>query len=349
MIVRIRGLKIVKAKGQHYYYDRATMTRIASMNEAGEVVYPEPSDPAFMVALAEIRRGSTKPAAVPGTWGAIVTAYRAAPKFTQLAPRTKKEYLRVFDHVARLNARPFDQWSPPFVNKLTDRMATRDYRFARLIRQVISLVANWAISRGFTKANPAEQADTPQRPKDKEHQNRPWTAHELAVVYEKANAGLKAGIALGMYGVMREGDVIRFARTAYDGSRITFRQGKTGEQVTITAPRQLRQALDGAPRTDSTTIVTNAHGRPFTENSFRSAFFKLIRKLQEKREVGQHLTFHGLRHTAPTLLAEAGVDPLDIQALLGHQSMAATMIYIRSARRKLGAARAARKLERIMS
>jgi len=134
---------------------------------------------------------------IPGTWGGIAHAYRASPKFEGLAPRTQAEYQRVFNHLAPFNGVPFDEFDAAEIARMMDEVATRDYRFARAIRQIISLVSNWAISRGIAKHNPAERADMPSRPENKPHQNRPWTSHELAVVLSRAPAGLKAGIALG--------------------------------------------------------------------------------------------------------------------------------------------------------
>jgi integrase len=51
------------------------------------------------------------------------------------------------------------------------------------------------------------------------------------------------------------------------------------------------------------------------------------------------LTFHGLRHTAATTLAELGANQHEIAALLGHRSLVMAALYSAEAdREKLGEA-----------
>jgi len=51
-----------------------------------------------------------------------------------------------------------------------------------------------------------------------------------------------------MYGALREGDVIRFAWSGYDGSAIQWTQGKTGNEVWLPAHRELREILEESRR-----------------------------------------------------------------------------------------------------
>jgi integrase len=54
--------------------------------------------------------------------------------------------------------------------------------------------------------------------------------------------------------------------------------------------------------------------------------------------VDDDLTFHGLRHTTGSMLAEAGATAPQIQAILGHKSLQTVMVYIKQAQQKLQAA-----------
>jgi integrase len=66
----------------------------------------------------------------------------------------------------------------------------------------------------------------------------------------------------------------------------------------------------------------------------RSSFFRLIRKLVQEGKVGPGLSFHGLRHTLGTALAEAGCDTPTIAAVLGQATTAMAEHYSKNAKRK---------------
>jgi integrase len=93
------------------------------------------------------------------------------------------------------------------------------------------------------------------------------------------------------------------------------------------------------------TIVAGERSAPFTESGFRARFFKLIRGLSAAEKVGQGLTFHGLRHTAGRMLADAGCDTRDIQAVLGHRTAAMSDHYAREADTRRRSTAAITKLE----
>jgi integrase len=82
----------------------------------------------------------------------------------------------------------------------------------------------------------------------------------------------------------------------------------------------LRQAPREAPVHDAIKLCANSRGRPWTESGFCASFFKKIRELEAEQLVQPGLTFHGLRHTVATILAEAGVSAEDIAAVLGQES-----------------------------
>src|SRR5436309_1788208 len=90
MIVRIRGVKKVRAaSGRIYYYHRATKVRISA----------KPYTAAFAAEVDRLNGGRASRSIAPGTVGALVAAYRASPEFQQLADRTRSDYQHVFDWI----------------------------------------------------------------------------------------------------------------------------------------------------------------------------------------------------------------------------------------------------------
>jgi integrase len=75
----------------------------------------------------------------------------------------------------------------------------------------------------------------------------------------------------------------------------------------------------------------NSRGRLWTENGFRTSFFKFVGKLEEEGKVGPNLTIHGLRHTCGTLIRELGFDKDTIADMLGQEDAGMAEWYARDA------------------
>jgi hypothetical protein len=92
--------------------------------------------------------------------------------------------------------------------------------------------------------------------------------------------------------------------------------------------------LDRAPRT-ALKICLNSDGRPWaSENSFRSAFFKLVRNLQAEGLLDSGATFHGLRHTVGVNARGDGESDFRVAAALGDSSTVMAQVYGRDADRQ---------------
>lgn len=198
---------------------------------------------------------------------------------------------------------------------------------------MLSVVLAWGKPRGYVVENAALGLDKIKAPRDAVKQNRAWSDDECRIVLDAAQGGLKVAIALGMFAGMRGGDVVRAAWSAYDGTAIEWRQGKTGDVVWLPAARELRTVLDAAPRV-ATTIVTGASTRPWTEGTLRKEFRTLIARLEKSGQIAKGITFHGLRSTAATNLADLGADVRAIQAMLGHRSAVMAFHYSRDASKR---------------
>jgi integrase len=114
---------------------------------------------------------------------------------------------------------------------------------------------------------------------------------------------------------------------------------KTGKRLTIPLAQPLREHIESLPASDSPD--TPLHPRAFESVnkkgravSVSNAFVGLLaqaglreRHSHEGRGIGRDakrsattLSFHSLRHTAVTLLKEAGIPQAAVQELIGHES-----------------------------
>jgi integrase len=337
MIFRIAGVKAVRSKGHTYYYHRRTMVRLPG----------QPGDAEFMARLAQLEKAEDGNApALHATLDGLIARYRASPEFTGLAAESRHSYQKVFDRLAPSADRPLIDFTRARLYALRDAVAAAHRRHAaNYTITVLRLVFAWGIKRGHCDENPALGVDAIRRPRGAPVVNRPWRHDELTTVIDEAPASLRVAIALAAYTGLREGDIVRVTWTAYDGHAFETRAQKTGVPTWVPVHPRLAAILDAAPHT-SPVIVLSELGRPFAStNSFRARFFALTRRLRDEGKIGEGLSFHGLRHTLGTALAEAGCDAQTIASVLGQSTTRMAEHYSRTANRRRLAGAAMERLE----
>jgi integrase len=342
----IKHIKKVKsASGSIYFYDRISGARLKN--------WPDTGSPNFLAELASLRSGSEAPkrdAAKVETFGDLVRRYKESDSFNTKAQRTRRDYLKVLDYLKPLDGVALSDFDGPYVSEIKTRAYKRHKRrFANYVLAVLSVLFNWGREPGYTSANPTEQVKKILRPKDAVHVNRPWSDDELEAALREAEPYLAIAIAIGVYTGMREGDMLVFPLSGIGPETIRFQQGKTGEWVEMPIDDNLRPYLALPIKRDDVTVVVGKRGRSLTESGFRGVFFKFIRSLEAQGLVKPGLTFHGLRHTVGTRLAELNGTDAQIQAMLGHQTPAQAQTYRRGADMAKGARSAVLLLRRSKS
>lgn len=324
----VAGVNKVRAKsGKMYYYHRRTGAPIKSAFGTA----------AFAVEVAKLDKAPRGQRA-SGTWGALITAYKASPEVARLADRTRADYTAVIEWLKPLDGMPLFQLDSAAVIRIRDKAyAQRKRRFANHVLQVMGTVLEWGRPRRLApEANPARGLRKIPRPRELPRANRPWSDAEAQAALDTAGGGLRLALALALDAGMRGGDIVRVTWSIYDGERLEWKQGKTGDPVWLPVLPRLRATLNEAKRV-APTIVTSVYGRPLSEAGLRKAFRTLILRLMKDGRVAPGLTLHGTRHTLGDELGNLGADPRMIQAVLGHRSMSASLHYSAGASRKKAA------------
>ena len=370
MIIRLKGIKKVKSKGRVYYYHRATNTRILSeYGTAGFIAE---------INALDAKKPAPRDAHAPNTWNWLVQKYRTDdnPEWAKLASSTQADYNRVFNWLvdpagdkSKLGLRglSLDKIDTAGVYDLRDVAAKRGYRFANKVMGLISSVWNWGLRRRLNiPDNPVVNIAAIQRPSNLRTVNRAWTQNELKTVLAAAKPHIALPVAIAANTALREGDVLDLRWSKYDGDALAViqskTQAKTEGELYLPIHKDLRPLLinakkaaeakmendrsEGAIVVDLDPIIClNSRGKPWTADGFKTSFFKLIRKLESEKKIGTGLTFHGLRHTVATTLADAGADDRTIAAMTGHKSLAMVQRYTAKADQKRRAKQAMKLLE----
>lgn len=308
MRVRLKGINKVRknlADGQQVTYYYAW--------KGGPSLPGKPGDPEFVAAYNEAVSRKVEPKR--GTLQVILNAYQDAPKFLDLAPRTRADYVRNIKLIeAEYGDLPLAALTDPETRgdmlDWRDKMAKRSRRQADYVYATLAAILAWALDRGRIGANPCTR---PGRLYQSDRAEITWTADAENALRAVAPPRIWLAYMLAVWTGQRQGDLLRLTWTAYDGTHIRLRQSKGGIRVVIPVGQPLKDLLDSTPRR-SLTILATLKGRPWTSDGFRSSW----RKACEASGLLGGPTFHDIRGTAVTRLAIAGATVPEIATFTGH-------------------------------
>lgn len=319
-VVRLRHVKKYRAGGKVYWYHRITKERLPA-NERQRV--------ARVLHINETLEGEggkeLRDVPRKGSLGDLTLKYKASPEFKRLKPATKDGYRIYLDLIGRqvgdVTVTNIDSaWLYRARDSMSDKPAAAD-----MMLSVMSILLNYAVTRGWRTDNPAKHVKKLRAGKSYE----PWPDVAIERFRAGANPRMVWAMELAIHTGQRRGDVLamqwRHIERRPEGLRIAVTQQKTGEPLLIPIHDRLATVLDSIPRV-GTNIVHREDGLAYTGSGF-SALFR-----REQQRLGlQGLQFHGLRHTAAARLAEAGCTDSEIMSILGHRTASMVRRYTRGA------------------
>src|SRR5262249_835477 len=178
----------------------------------------------------------------------------------------------------------------------------------------VSAMLTWAIDSGHVTANHLRGF------KRLYHADRSqiiWPPEYIAAFMAAAPIEMQRAMILALHSGQRQGDLLRLPWSAYDGERLTLRQGKSrrgkssGPPIVVPCTTALRRMLDGMERT-SPLILTTKTGQSFKKRYFARLWDEtaVAAGLEKVTLPGfdepVRLHFHDLRGTTVTLLSESG-------------------------------------------
>jgi integrase len=309
---RLKGLAKIRktlATGKTITYCYAWRAGPLLKNKIGEPIQPDdPALPAAYEAAHEARRNpQTNDLAM------LITRFRKSTDFTATAHDTQREYNRYLDQIReKFGSITIEELQRPMTRgkfkEWRDSLA-RTPRAADYAWMVLARVLSVAKDRGTLAVNICERGGRLSRGGRAE---KIWTDADIARFDAVAPAYMRLALLLGLWTGQRQGDLLRLAWTAYDGTSIRLKQSKTGARVTVPLAAPVRAALDTLGR-EGKTVLLNSRGQPWTKAGFQTSW----RKICEKAGI-KGLTYHDLRGTTVTRLALAGCTVTEIAAVTGH-------------------------------
>lgn len=219
-----------------------------------------------------------------------------------------------------------------------------------------------AVRQRLIPSNPASDAKLPRAPRrgpkrvlapeEAARFTAAVQAHRIGAFFLLSlGTALRPGEAMGLkwVDVDAEAGLLHVRRSLWDprrgGRPAELTEPKTASSVrSVPLPPDLlallrrhraRQAAErlaaGPVWQDQGLIFTREDGRPLSDNTCRYILGRLL-----KQAGLEHLSLHGLRHSAATLLILAGIDPAHVAAQLGHSSVKTTLeVYVKPSEARL--------------
>lgn len=337
VMVELKGLHRVRAKGRIYYYAWRGGPRVETA--------AEPGTPAFMKAYNQAIEDHRAPD--PDRFRAIVKSYRASTDYTRLAVSTRRNWSRwldrIEDHFGELRIAQFNRTERirQVIRKWRGGYAGTP-RNADYAMQVLSRVCAHGVDpQGRLVANPCEGI---RHLYETDRAEIIWTDTDIAQLDAVASQEIKWAVRLAANTGLRMGDLVRlsWSHVGEDEIVLTTSKSRHKREAVIPLHDDLRALLKQIPRR-STAILTSGKKRPWTENGLGSSFnkAKIDAQLRER-----NLHFHDLRGTAVTRFYIAGLSARVIAEIMAWEETTVERIIRRYVDRKAATMDTIRKLRK---
>jgi integrase len=305
-----------------HYFRRAGFPRVRlpglpgshEFNDAYAAALDQPNAP---IGLSRSKSGSV---------AAAVAAYFVSPQFNELATGTKAARRAVLQRFRDEHGELSIATMPPKFIALMLRKKTP--HAARNWMKAIRGLCQFAVAVEMIEADPTREAKLP---KAKSTPRRAWTDREIEQYEDTYPIGSmpRLAFALGLYTIQRAGDVIKLGRQHIHNGVLNLRQSKTGIALTLPIRPELQRIIDATPSGQMTFLVTDT-GRQWRNTYFSDQFRQWCNEAGLPREC----TFHGLRATGCTILADASCSIHEIAAWSGHLTLKEVERYTRGANQR---------------
>jgi integrase len=259
------------------------------------------------------------------TFRSVVQDYlqHTEPKHREAYHADVKRYLE--EHWSALASLPLDKITRPTVATHLDRITNERGAFAAdRARANLSAFFAWALARGLASTNPVVGT---QRPADPKARDRVLSDAELRLVWQHAGEGdFGTIVRLLILTATRRDEVanMRWSEIADNGWTIPAERAKNGEPHELPLPTTAAALVSAVHRRTKRDLIFGEGTGGFSgwsksKERLDARMLKAMRELDPKAKLPPW-RLHDLRRTTATGMAELGVQPHVVEAVLNHRS-----------------------------
>lgn len=325
--VKLKGLKISRAKGRYYVYVRSTGEAIVQGFEGNEAALRKHLGSPDMLGKYNAKRRREKREYPEKTLGWLVAWFTDPEQcnhFKGLVPDTRQRYK---DALACLEDVFDDQLSDIETHDIVqarDRVEKKKWAaFADIMVTALVTMFGLAVERGWMKTNTAKGIKRTY--KSDPNANREWQPEEWVTVIERAPKHLLIAYMLARYVGYRSQSTVAVEWSNYKpdprfGMCFRMKHGKNEEEHWIPAAPVLQDFLADLRFGDAAgKIAVRSNGQPWKDApQLQKQSSNFLTALAREGLVGKGLTEHGLRVTfAAEIKRITGANDDQVAAALG--------------------------------
>lgn len=206
--------------------------------------------------------------------------------------------------------------------------------------KVIRVALNRAVKKNLLTRSPALGVDNVEGEK---HQRKPFKLPEIKKILAAADDEWRTMIHIGLYTGLRSSDCagLTWANLDLLNAEITLTERKTRKTSTKEINKPLLRHLESLKAGDNPNapLCPSLYGKPagWLSNQFYDLLASIglvpVRDHKSKskgratKRQQSPLTFHSLRHSAVSILKNAGVSDVIVRDIIGHESEAVSRVY----------------------
>ncbi|MGH7984347.1 MAG: tyrosine-type recombinase/integrase [Candidatus Udaeobacter sp.] len=275
----------------------------------------------------------------------------ASNKKRETADATGVRYTRAIDSfVASLGKRAdidISAIAPKDILQFRDHLASRlSTSTANHAVKVVRMALKDAQAAGLVTANVAIGVRAAKSARDSGGRRRPFTLPEISRLLREAHGEWTGLILFGLYTGQRLGDIARLTWQNVDLARgeLALVSRKTNRRQLIPIAAPLQKFLENSDAGDDpkqslfpkaaaakriSTLSNQFYDVMANAGLVESRKHKSNGKGRSSRRAFNELSFHALRHTATSLMKNAGISPAIVQDIIGHDSPEMSAHYTR--------------------
>jgi integrase len=322
--VKLRGLKIVRARGKYYVYRRATGEKLLNgfVGDKGALL-DRLAEPDMIGAYNIGRKRLSYPEQSLGWLVAWFTDPEQCEHFkNNLSEVTQGDYKDCLAFLEPVYDTPLASITSPDIYEARDRASRQKWpAFADKMVTALSTMFTLAVQRRWMPANPALGIKKAYKPDP--NANREWRPEEWDIVFPLAPLKLQIAYMLARYAGYRSQSIVRVRWRNYQpdkrfGRCFRMRHKKNSELHWIPAAPVLKDFLAELAET-SPFIAVRSNGEAWeSEEQLQKQSSNFLAALREKGIVEPGLTLHGLRATfAAEIKRVTGANDDQVAAALG--------------------------------
>ena len=309
---------MVRARGREYYY--FVPNRNTAYQGKRIALGRDPTDPEFWARLRTARGdvGDVK----PGTFRALLWAYKNSEEWRRLRPRTRVIYEIYLGRIhAAWGNLSVTGLTPVGIIRLRDQYEATPVAANHLV-SVLRTVLAWGLQRGYGERNPAN--DVASINILDEQNATPWPEWIYQLVLARAPEHLRRVAFLGRVTGQRRSDLVKLGKKNRrdDGLQFKIAKRRDLEHFLPLNAAELAE-IDGWSCSDTGPWIVSPRGKPMSGDHLAASLHRFIEKTPELRTIGP-VALHGLRAMA---VCDRRLDGLEHQEICAQLCMSAQMVY----------------------